>query len=119
MLTKNGKKMDNQSIQFTLFDSQNSSSWGIDKNGGSKFLYWEILEGEYAHFELNNASSFSESEIETIKELVKEGWLLTFRSHDEYQLYTSISILKPNDPLLQRQFDPIPEGTSIQYQRLK
>ena len=102
---KNGQLLENKRVQLTLFDANNGSSWGIDKMGGNKFKYWDFLKGNYAHFELNTSKKqgFNQEEITTIKSLLKEGWLLTFRTEDDFQLYTSISIVEPFSILLTKQ----------------
>jgi len=115
-LFKNGRKLKNKQLELTLFNSKNGSSWGIDKNG-DKFKYWEFVRGSHATFTLNSSKKqrFSKEEITQIKSLIDENWLLTIRTEDAYQLYSSISLVSPNSILLTRQYEPIPEGVPIQY----
>ncbi len=116
-ILKNGRKLKNKTIELTLFNTKNGSSWGIDKINGLQFKYWEFIRGEHAAFTLNSSkkTKFTKEEIAQIKSLVEEEWLLTIRAIDDYQLYSSISVVEPNSILLTRQYEPIPDGIPIQY----
>ena len=115
-LFKNGRKLKNKQLELTLFDTKNGSTWGIDKSG-DKYKYWEFVRENAATFTLNSSKKqrFTKAEIAQIKSLIAKDWLLTIRTVDEYQLYSSIHLVQPNSHLLTLQYEPIPKGVPIQY----
>lgn len=115
-LFKNDKRLKNKTIELTLFDTENGSSWGIDKINGDKYKYWEFLRGKYATFRLDSSkkTKFSKEELAQIKSLTQEGWLLTIRTEDDYQLYTSISVVPEHSILISKQYEPN-EDVPVQY----